>query len=50
VCQALSGIRPGSLHWYQTGTLSASVSFLETGKVTGCQIRGVRCVGMTAIC
>jgi hypothetical protein len=28
-CQVLSTIRPGSLQWYQTGVLSASVSFLE---------------------
>jgi hypothetical protein len=37
-------IRPGSPEWYQTGVLSASLSFLEIGKVTGCQIRGVRWV------
>src|SRR5215468_9425807 len=30
-CQALSAIRPGSPQWYQTGVLSASVSFLEIG-------------------
>src|SRR5215468_2242371 len=31
-CQALSAIRPGSPQWYQTGVLSASVSFLEIGR------------------
>jgi hypothetical protein len=41
-CQALSAIRPGSLQWYQTGVLSASISFLEKEEVTGYQISGVR--------
>jgi hypothetical protein len=31
-CQALFAIRPGSAQWYQTGVLSASVSFLEIGR------------------
>jgi hypothetical protein len=31
-CQGLSAIWPGSPHWYQTGVLSASISFLEIGK------------------
>jgi hypothetical protein len=31
-CQALSTIRPGSPQCYQTGLLSASVSFLEIGR------------------
>jgi hypothetical protein len=31
-CQALSAIRPESPQWYQTGVLSASVSFLEIGR------------------
>ena len=31
-CQALSVIRPGSPHWYRTGVLSASISFLEIGR------------------
>jgi hypothetical protein len=30
-CQALSVIRPGSPRWYQTGVLSASISFSEIG-------------------
>jgi hypothetical protein len=32
-CQALSAIRPGSPQWSQTGVLSASISFLEIGKI-----------------
>jgi hypothetical protein len=31
-CQALSAILPGSAQWYQTGILSASISFLEIGR------------------
>jgi len=31
-CQALSAIRPVSPQWYQTSVLSASISFLETGR------------------
>jgi len=31
-CQALSAIRPISPQWYQTGVLSASISFLEKGR------------------
>jgi hypothetical protein len=31
-CQALSAIHPGSPQWYQTGVLSASVSFLEIAR------------------
>ena len=31
-CQALSAIRPVSPQQYQTGVLSASISFLETGR------------------
>ena len=31
-CQALSAIRPVSPQWYQTGVLSASISFLEIGR------------------
>jgi len=30
-CQALSAIWPVSPHWYQTGVLSAQISFLEIG-------------------
>jgi hypothetical protein len=30
-CQTLSAIRPGSSQWYQTGIISASISFLEIG-------------------
>jgi len=32
-CQALSVIRPVSPQWYQTGVLSASISFLEIGRI-----------------
>jgi hypothetical protein len=31
-CQALSAIRPGSAQWYETGILSASISFFEIGR------------------
>ena len=31
-CQTLSAIRPVSPQWYQTGVLSASISFLEIGR------------------
>jgi hypothetical protein len=31
-CQALSAIRSGSPQWYQTGFLSASITFLEIGR------------------
>ena len=31
-CQALSAIWPVSPQWYQTGVLSASISFLEIGR------------------
>jgi len=31
-CQALSAVQPVSTQWYQTGILSASVSFLEIGR------------------
>jgi hypothetical protein len=31
-CQTHSAIRPGSHLWYQTGVLSASISFLEIGR------------------
>jgi hypothetical protein len=31
-CQALSAIRPVSPQWYQIDVLSASISFLETGR------------------
>jgi hypothetical protein len=31
-CQPLAVIQPVSPHWYQTGILSASVSFLEMGR------------------
>ena len=31
-CQALSAIRPVSPQWYQTGVLSASISFFEIGR------------------
>jgi hypothetical protein len=31
-CQALSAIRPGSPQWYQTGVLSAKISFFGNRK------------------
>jgi hypothetical protein len=31
-CQALSTIRPGCSQFYQTGVLSASISFLDIGR------------------
>jgi hypothetical protein len=31
-CQELFAIRPGSPQWYQTGVLSAPISFLEIGR------------------
>jgi hypothetical protein len=31
-CQALTAIRPVSPQWYQTGVLSASISFLKIGR------------------
>jgi hypothetical protein len=31
--QAFSAIRPGSVQWYQTGVLSAYISFLEIGRI-----------------
>jgi hypothetical protein len=41
VSSSLSAIRPGSPQWYQNGVLTASISFLETGKITGCQSKRV---------
>jgi hypothetical protein len=46
-CPALSAIRPGYPQWYQTGVLSASVSFLETGRIH--RVPNQKWVGMTAI-
>jgi hypothetical protein len=39
-CQTLSAIRPGSPQWYQTGVLSASISFLERGRSHRVQNQG----------
>jgi hypothetical protein len=44
-CQALSAIKPGSPQWYQTGVLSASISFLEIGRSYRVPSQGIRWAG-----
>ena len=48
-CQALSVIRPVSPQWYQTGVLSASISFLEIRRSHRVPNREYGGWGMTAI-
>jgi hypothetical protein len=44
-CQALFMIWPGSPQWYQTGVLSAAITFLEIGRSHRVPNQGVRWVG-----